>query len=112
MEDEAKFTELIKRVMDRHADVVPMIARGVLSSRWSWRIARRGEERRRVLILRRRGSSSPSNKQQRRFEEVMAKEMPEIHQFLDGFYMSRIGIRMLMGSTWRFTSPPWRTTSV
>ena len=29
MEDEAKFTEVIKRVMDRHANVVPMIARGV-----------------------------------------------------------------------------------
>ena len=27
---EAKFTEVIKRVMDRHANVVPMIARGVL----------------------------------------------------------------------------------
>jgi pyruvate dehydrogenase kinase 2/3/4 len=30
MEDEAKFTELIKSVMDRHNNVVPMIARGVL----------------------------------------------------------------------------------
>ena len=24
-------------------------------------------------------------------------DIPEIHQFLDGFYMSRIGIRMLIG---------------
>ena len=24
-------------------------------------------------------------------------ELPEIHQFLDGFYMSRIGIRILIG---------------
>ena len=24
-------------------------------------------------------------------------EMPEIHQFLDGFYLSRIGIRILIG---------------
>jgi len=24
-------------------------------------------------------------------------ELPEIHQFLDGFYMSRIGVRILIG---------------
>ena len=24
-------------------------------------------------------------------------DMPEIHQFLDGFYLSRIGIRILIG---------------
>ena len=30
MEDEARFTELIKSIMDRHNNVVPMIARGVL----------------------------------------------------------------------------------
>jgi hypothetical protein len=29
--------------------------------------------------------------------EEMMNHMPEIHQFLDGFYMSRIGIRMLIG---------------
>ena len=37
MEDEAKFTEVIKRVMDRHANVVPMIARGCWSLSWRWR---------------------------------------------------------------------------
>jgi pyruvate dehydrogenase kinase 2/3/4 len=30
-------------------------------------------------------------------ENKWMNDMPEIHQFLDGFYMSRIGIRMLMG---------------
>eukprot|EP01026_Neomeris_dumetosa_P050085 TRINITY_DN4383_c0_g1_i1.p1 TRINITY_DN4383_c0_g1~~TRINITY_DN4383_c0_g1_i1.p1 ORF type:complete len:452 (-),score=44.13 TRINITY_DN4383_c0_g1_i1:444-1619(-) len=30
-------------------------------------------------------------------EELNVKEVPEIHTFLDGFYMSRIGIRMLIG---------------
>ena len=28
MEDEAKFTDMIKGIMDRHNNVVPMIARG------------------------------------------------------------------------------------
>ena len=29
--------------------------------------------------------------------KVGLNELPEIHQFLDRFYMSRIGIRMLIG---------------
>jgi pyruvate dehydrogenase kinase 2/3/4 len=28
---------------------------------------------------------------------VGLNELPEIHQFLDGFYLSRIGIRILIG---------------
>ncbi len=35
-------------------------------------------------------------------EELRAQqrltELPEIHQFLDGFYLSRIGIRILIGA--------------
>lgn len=29
--------------------------------------------------------------------EVGLGDLPEIHQFLDGFYLSRIGIRILIG---------------
>jgi uncharacterized membrane protein len=29
--------------------------------------------------------------------ERVLQEMPEVHQFLDGFYLSRIGIRILIG---------------
>lgn len=29
--------------------------------------------------------------------QVGLNELPEIHQFLDGFYLSRIGIRILIG---------------
>jgi hypothetical protein len=32
--------------------------------------------------------------------------MPEIHQFLDGFYLSRIGIRMLIGQHIALHEPP------
>jgi len=31
-------------------------------------------------------------------ERAVLTEMPEIHQFLDGFYLSRIGIRILIGA--------------
>ena len=106
MEDEAKFTELIKRVMDRHADVVPMIARGVLELKMELADRATGGRSGGASSSSGGGSSSPSNKQQRRFEEVMAKEMPEIHQFLDGFYMSRIGIRMLIGQHVALHEPP------
>lgn len=30
-------------------------------------------------------------------EGIGLNELPEIHQFLDGFYLSRIGIRILIG---------------
>lgn len=33
-------------------------------------------------------------------------EMPEIHQFLDGFYLSRIGIRILIGQHIALHEPP------
>ena len=33
-------------------------------------------------------------------------DMPEIHQFLDGFYMSRIGIRILIGQHIALHDPP------
>ena len=32
--------------------------------------------------------------------------LPEIHQFLDGFYMSRIGIRILIGQHVALHEPP------
>jgi len=65
--DEDVFTSLIKSIMKRHTNVVPMMAKGIL-------------ELRRDL-----GSERALN------------DLPEIHKFLDGFYMSRIGIRMLLG---------------
>ena len=33
-------------------------------------------------------------------------ELPEIHQFLDGFYLSRIGIRILIGQHIALHDPP------
>ncbi|MEW5307422.1 MAG: hypothetical protein WDW36_009820 [Sanguina aurantia] len=66
-EDEHKFTNLLRSIYRRHANVVPVMAKGVA-------------ELRRELVAAQRLS-----------------ELPEIHQFLDGFYLSRIGIRILIG---------------
>ncbi|CAD7705296.1 unnamed protein product [Ostreobium quekettii] len=66
-QDELKFTELLQMIYSRHTNVVPLMAKGVA-------------ELRHELA-----------------SEVGLNELPEIHQFLDGFYMSRIGIRFLIG---------------
>mmetsp|Transcript_25702 Transcript_25702/g.48758 ORF Transcript_25702/g.48758 Transcript_25702/m.48758 type:complete len:391 (+) Transcript_25702:445-1617(+) len=70
MTDEVNFTSLLQKIYTRHANVVPLMALGV--SELKRDIARSGQ-----------GTSM--------------MDLPEIHQFLDGFYMSRIGIRMLIG---------------
>ena len=38
--------------------------------------------------------------------QVGLNELPEIHQFLDGFYLSRIGIRILIGQHIALHDPP------
>ncbi|KAJ0978671.1 hypothetical protein J5N97_014145 [Dioscorea zingiberensis] len=67
MHDELAFTEMIKMIKVRHNHVVPAMALGVHQLK---------------------KDLSPS---------VVPEDLQEIHQFLDRFYMSRIGIRMLIG---------------
>lgn len=67
MEDEAKFTSLIARVKARHNEVMPTMAMGIQELK--------EDLGRKVGLI----------------------DFPEIHSFLDRFYMSRIGIRMLIG---------------
>ena len=77
-EGEQAFTALLRRVLARHNNVVPMIARGVHELRAELDAAGGADLR----------------------------ALPEIHQFLDGFYMSRIGIRMLIGQHVALHAPP------
>lgn len=65
--DEQKFTDLLRHIYHRHRHVVPVMAMGVAELKKELQ------------------------------EGVGLLEMPEIHQFLDGFYLSRIGIRILIG---------------
>ncbi|KAK4759277.1 hypothetical protein SAY87_022408 [Trapa incisa] len=67
MNDEKEFTQVIKAVKVRHNNVVPMMALGVQQ-------LKKGMD-----------------------PKIMYEDLDEIHQFLDRFYMSRIGIRMLIG---------------
>ncbi|KAL9689659.1 hypothetical protein QQ045_010048 [Rhodiola kirilowii] len=65
--DEKEFTKMIKMVKVRHNNVVPMMALGVQQ-------LKKGLGR-----------------------KTCYEDLYEIHEFLDRFYMSRIGIRMLIG---------------
>ncbi|CAM6105370.1 unnamed protein product [Calypogeia fissa] len=67
LQDELRFTELIYQIKMRHNNVMPTMAMGIHELK---------EDLGRKVGL---------------------NEIPEIHQFLDRFYMSRIGIRMLIG---------------
>jgi len=75
-QDEQDFTKMLRSIYQRHAGVVPMMAKGV-------------SELRRELD-----------------QQALLTEMPEIHQFLDGFYLSRIGIRILIGQHIALKEPP------
>lgn len=66
--DEKEFTQMIKAVKVRHNNVVPMMALGVQQ-------LKKGMDPKMMVY----------------------EDLDEIHQFLDRFYMSRIGIRMLIG---------------
>ncbi|XP_047317298.1 pyruvate dehydrogenase (acetyl-transferring) kinase, mitochondrial-like [Impatiens glandulifera] len=65
--DELEFTKMIKMIKVRHNNVVPMMALGV-------------QQLKKGL-----------------HPKIGYENLDEIHQFLDRFYMSRIGIRMLIG---------------
>nr|AFK36696.1 unknown [Lotus japonicus] len=67
MTDEKDFTEMIKAIKVRHNNVVPTMALGVQQ-------LKKGMD-----------------------PKIVYEDLIEIHQFLDRFYMSRIGIRMLIG---------------
>ncbi|KAK8578400.1 hypothetical protein V6N13_116246 [Hibiscus sabdariffa] len=65
--DEKEFTQMIKAIKLRHNNVVPTMALGVQQ-------LKKGMD-----------------------PKIDYEDLGEIHQFLDRFYMSRIGIRMLIG---------------
>lgn len=76
LEDEEQFTSLLGKIKQRHDFVVPMVALGVASLKEDLKHSKSWYE------------------------------LPDIHSFLDRFYMSRIGIRMLIGQHLSLHDPP------
>ncbi|CAN0187991.1 unnamed protein product, partial [Phaeothamnion confervicola] len=70
MEEERKFAKLVQDIYARHAPVLLTMARGVWELRESFKGKGGGQD---------------------------FSDFDKIHNFLDGFYMSRIGIRILIG---------------
>lgn len=96
--DEQHFTGLLKHIYSRHRNVVPVMAMGVagelllcgsdflfVSVLWIY-----------ILDLNVPFSSATELKRELA-HAIGLNDLPDIHQFLDGFYLSRIGIRMLIG---------------
>ncbi|MED6204356.1 hypothetical protein PIB30_008484 [Stylosanthes scabra] len=67
MSDEEEFNKMIKAIKARHNNVVPTMALGI-------------EQLKRTMNM-----------------NAAIEDHDEIHEFLDRFFLSRIGIRMLMG---------------
>ena len=82
--DELEFTNMIKMIKVRHNNVVPTLALGV-------------QQLKKTLD-----------------PKIEYEGLDEIHQFLDRFYMSRIGIRMLIGqfSLSQMVYFPWHVTKL
>ncbi|CAM9392401.1 unnamed protein product [Hapterophycus canaliculatus] len=80
VDQEVKFAELLKGIYQRHAPVLLTMARGVWELRESFS----------PLDAKRRGTNNSN-----RFGDFY--DFKRTHTFLDGFYMSRIGIRILIG---------------
>ena len=88
---EADFARVLDAVYQRHAAVLYTMAIGVYELR----------EKRRVQMRSAGASSRLEAAATASFEDA-----DEIHAFLDSFYMSRIGIRMLIGQYLALREPP------
>ena len=81
LETEAEFHRLLMKIYDRHAPTLVTMARGV-------------HELRQALTQKNLVRSASAGGEG---EGVDFGELTELHTFLDKFYMSRIGIRILIG---------------
>jgi pyruvate dehydrogenase kinase 2/3/4 len=87
-DDEAAFSDFLERKYESHSNVLIQMARGAYELRQSMRM--------------KRGSMSDA-------EQVSSPEFSQLndcHAFLDRFYMSRIGIRVLAGQYLALRQPP------
>lgn len=100
--DELAFTDLLRSIYRRHQHVVPVMAMGVAELKAE--VAAAGGVA--AVAGGTGGAGSGFGRGSFSASGGALAEMPEIHQFLDGFYLSRIGIRILIGQHIALHEPP------
>jgi pyruvate dehydrogenase kinase 2/3/4 len=98
MDQENKFSKLLEGIYERHASVLVQMARGAFELRAAIRngtvtVQQKHKVRPHLTDMDMRGA-------------VEFEAMEETHLFLDRFYLSRIGIRVLIGQYLALRQPP------
>ena len=105
METEASFHALLRRIYDRHAPTLVTMARGVHELRkkmveegrcTSAEFANLTESSREGGLIARVGPRRATARAAAAREPPFARPL-SVHDFLDAFYMARVGIRVLIG---------------
>lgn len=89
-DQELKFTDLIESIKKRHNGTLFTMARGVYELKTEWLKVHQSAN-----LFDKKADAGDQNQEPAR--TVQFADLVDIHSFLDAFYMSRIGIRMLMG---------------
>ena len=92
-EDEAAFAYFLEKKYETHSNVLIQMARGAY-------------ELRQALRLKQGSMSSAEQQDSQTNHTVDFSQLQECHAFLDRFYMSRIGIRVLAGQYLALRQPP------
>jgi len=91
--EEAAFAKIVEGIYERHASVLVQMARGAFELRAAIRSGQVKPPSRRRNV----GASTTTEEQIGGTSVVEFEQMEDSHDFLDRFYISRIGIRVLIG---------------
>jgi pyruvate dehydrogenase kinase 2/3/4 len=102
-EDEERLAQLLEGIYERHAGVLVTMARAA----YEFRDAIRNGTVQLWGSPSTTAASSRSNSSKDTADPIVSYEdLDELHQFLDRFYMARIGIRVLIGQYLALRQPP------
>ena len=90
LNDEEQFAQLLEGIYERHSSVLVQMARGAFELRAGVRDGK-------IDIEKHTSIERPQNAAGGARRKVQFDMMEETHAFLDRFYISRIGIRVLIG---------------
>jgi pyruvate dehydrogenase kinase 2/3/4 len=102
---ENSFATILENIYERHSSVLVQMAKGAYELRAALRDGADGGLKGSTTTTDDSSSSSSSSKQQQR-EAIEFELMESTHAFLDRFYISRIGMRVLIGQYLSLRQPP------